>query len=50
MHHHPLAIDVTDLQVSCFCATSAGGIHRHQEYAMEGCISGLNQSRNLFLA
>src|SRR5271168_2919853 len=50
MDHHPLAVDVTHLQVSRFRAAGAGGIHRHQQDAMKGCIRGLNQSRDLFLA
>ena len=50
MNHHPLAVDVADLQVGCFCATCAGGIHRHQQDAMKGCIRGVNQTRDFFLA
>src|SRR5271168_934830 len=49
MDHHPLAVDVTDLQMSRFCAACAGGIHRHQQDAMKGCIGSLNQSRDFFL-
>src|SRR3984885_9514346 len=49
MDHHPLAVDVTDLQVSRFCAACAGGIHRHQQDAMKRCVRGLNQSRDFFL-
>ena len=49
MNHHPLAVDVADLQVGRFRATCAGGIHRHQQDAMEGCIRRLNQSRDFFL-
>ena len=49
MNHHPLAVDVADLQVSRFCAACAGGIHRHQQDAMKGCIRRLNQSRDFFL-
>jgi hypothetical protein len=50
MNHHPLAVDVTDLQVGRFCAACAGGIHGHQQDAMKGCIRRLNQSRDFFLA
>src|ERR1035438_9290817 len=50
MDHHPLAVDVTDLQMSRFCAACTGGIHRHQQDAMKGCIRRLNQSRDFFLA
>ena len=49
MYHHPLAVDVADLQVGRFRAAGAGGIHRHQQDAMKGCIRRLNQSRNFFL-
>src|ERR1700722_9615874 len=47
--HHPLAVDVADLQMGRFCAACAGGIKRHQQDAMKGFISGINQPRNLFL-
>src|SRR5664279_4794950 len=50
MNHHPLAVDVADLQMSRFCTACAGGIHRHQQDAMKGCIRRLNQSRDFFLA
>src|SRR5271163_455948 len=49
MDNHAIAVDVPDLQMSCFCAARAGGIHGHQQDAMEGCIRGLNQSRDFFL-
>src|ERR1700683_896571 len=49
MNHHPLAVDVTDLQVGRFCAACTGGIHRHQQDAMKRCVGGLNQSRDFFL-
>src|SRR6202034_406251 len=35
MDHHPLAVDVTDLQVSRFCAACTGRIHGHQQHAMK---------------
>src|ERR1700676_678855 len=50
MDNHPLAVDVTDLQMSRFCAACAGGIHRHQQDAMKRRIRTLNQSRDFFLA
>src|ERR1700684_31153 len=49
MDYHPLAVDVTDLQVSRFCAACAGGIHRHQLDAMKRRIRGFNQSCDFFL-
>src|ERR1017187_9234393 len=50
MNHHPLAVDVADLEVGRFRAACAGGIKRHQEDAMKGGIRGVDQSRNFFLA
>src|SRR5450631_242074 len=50
MNHHPLAVDVADLQVGRFCAACAGGIKRHQKDAMKGGIRGVDQARNLLLA
>ena len=45
-----LAVDVADLQVGQFCAARAGGIEGHQQGAMEGCVRGVDQTRNFFLA
>ena len=50
MDNHPLAVDVTDLQVSRFCASCTGGIKRHEKDAMKGGIRGVDQSRDFFLA
>src|SRR5580658_701052 len=50
MDNHPLAVDVADLQVGRFRAASAGGIHGHQQDAMEGGICRVDQARHLFLA
>ena len=49
MHHHPLAVDVANLQVGCLCAAGAGGIERHQQDAMKGAIRSVDQPRNLLL-
>ena len=49
MNDHPLAVDVADLEMGRFRAACAGGIHRHQQDAMKGCVRGLNQSRDFFL-
>src|ERR1700745_1511735 len=35
MNHHPLAVDVADLQVGRFGAACAGGIERHEQHAMK---------------
>src|ERR1700692_4314890 len=50
VNHHPLAVDVADLQVGRFCAACAGGIKRHKKDAMKGCIRGVDQARDLLLA
>src|ERR1022692_3187342 len=50
MNHHPLAVDVADLQVGRFCAACTGGIKRHQKDAMKGGIRGVDQARDLLLA
>ena len=50
MNHHPLAVDVSDLQVGRFRAAGAGGIKRHQQDAVKGAFRGVDQTRNLLLA
>jgi len=50
MNHHPLAVDVADLQVGRLCTACAGGIERHQKDAMEGAIRGVDQASNFLLA
>src|ERR1700758_1491272 len=50
MNHHPLAVDVSDLQVGRFRAACAGGIKRHQQDAVKGAFRGVDQTRNLLLA
>src|ERR1035437_1491866 len=49
MNHHPLAVDVADLQVGGFCAARTGGIKRHQKDAMKGGVRGVDQTRYLLL-
>src|ERR1019366_1676119 len=49
VNHHPLAVDVADLQVGRFCAACAGGIERHQKDAMKGGVRGVDQARDLLL-
>jgi len=49
LNHHPLAVDVADLEAGRFRAAGAVGIHRHQQDAMKGRVCGLNQSRDFFL-
>jgi hypothetical protein len=50
MDHHPLAVDVADLQVGRFCATCASGIERHQKNAVNRGVCGVDQPRYLLLA
>jgi hypothetical protein len=50
MDDHALAVDVADLQVSDFSATSAGGIQRHQQDAVEGPLRRIDQTCDLLLA
>src|ERR1035437_1405046 len=50
MNHHPLAVDVADLQVGRFCAARARGIQRHQQDAMKGGVRRVDQARHLLLA
>src|ERR1035437_3467237 len=50
VNHHPLTVDIADLQVGRFCAACSGGIKRHQKDAMKGGIRGVDQARDLLLA
>src|ERR1035437_9519063 len=50
VNHHPLAVDVADLQVGRFCAACTSGIKRHQKDAMKGGVRGVDQARDLLLA
>jgi hypothetical protein len=50
MDNHPLAVDVTDLQMSRFGSARASGIQRHQQDAMKGELSRVDQTRNPLLA
>src|SRR6266567_7816638 len=38
VNHHPLAVDVADLQAGRFCASRTGGIESHQKDAMKRSI------------
>src|ERR1019366_3983175 len=50
MNHHPLAVDVADLQAGRFCAAGTGGIERHQKDAMKGAIGSVDQTCYFLLA
>lgn len=50
MNHHPLAIDVTHLQMCHFRAASSSAIKSHQENPIKGQFGGIDQACNLFPA
>ena len=50
MNHHPLAVDVTDLQVGRFRAPCTRGIERHQQDAMKLRVCCVNEACHLLLA
>src|ERR1700722_7997431 len=50
MNHHTLAIDVAHFEVCQFSAPYSGGVERHQQRAMEGSQSCVDESCNFFLA
>ena len=50
MNHHPLAVDVADLEMGQFRATHACGVERHQDGAMKKVTCCIDQPPDLFLA
>jgi hypothetical protein len=48
MNDHALAVDVADLQVRHFCATCSCRIEGHQQDAMKGEFSRVDQMRYFF--
>src|SRR5467141_1601946 len=50
MNHHALAVDIADLQVYYLSTPQAGSVERHEQSAMEGSVSGIDESCNFFLA
>ena len=50
MNHHPLAVDVADLEVGCLCATCPSGIKRHQQDAVKRGICRVDQACHFLLA
>src|SRR5262249_3256617 len=50
MDEHPLAVDIADLQVGHLRAACASGIKRHEQDAMKGDSSRLDQTSDLLLA
>src|SRR5260370_40304995 len=49
MNHHPLAVDVADLQAGRFCAACPGGIEGHQQDAMKLRVCRVDQTCDFFL-
>src|ERR1700726_3594057 len=47
---HALAVDIADLQVSYLSTPQTGSVERHEQSAMEGSASGIDESCDLFLA
>src|SRR6266446_2573709 len=50
VNHHALTVDVTHFQAREFGTPESGGVQRHQQSAMEGRASRIDESRNFFLA
>src|SRR5713226_1189451 len=50
VNDHALAVDVRNLQVGQLGASHSGGVERHQQRAMEGSASRIDESRHFFLA
>src|SRR5262245_18169655 len=50
MNHHALAVDMADLQVGYLSTPQAGSVERHEQSAMEGSVSGIDESCDFFLA
>ena len=47
--HHPLAIDVADLQASQLGVANAGGVEGHEHGSIKGSRSGIDELRYFFL-
>src|SRR5215470_17718837 len=50
MNHHALAVDVADLQVCYLSTAQTGSVERHEQSAMEGSASGIDEACDFFLA
>ncbi len=50
VNHHALAVHVTDFQGALNSRVpDAGGVKRHEQNALVGCASGIDELRNFFL-
>src|SRR6201984_1042144 len=50
MDHHALAVDIADLQVCYLSTPQTSSVERHEQSAMEGSASGIDESCDFFLA
>ena len=50
MNHHALAVDIVDFQVCYLSTAQTGSVERHEQSAMEGSASGIDESCDFFLA
>src|ERR1700746_2267406 len=50
MNHHALAVDIVDFQVCYLSTPQTGSVERHEQSAMEGSASGIDEASDFFLA
>jgi len=50
VNHHALVVDVTHFEARELGTTESGGVQRHQQSAMEGRASRIDELRDFFLA
>jgi hypothetical protein len=50
VNDHALTVDIADPQVGQLGAPQAGSVECHQQSAMERSVSGIDETRNFFLA
>src|SRR5713226_3253303 len=50
VNHHALTVDVAHFQTREFGTPESGGVERHQQSAMQGRASRIDESRHFFLA
>jgi hypothetical protein len=50
VNHHALAVDVRNFQVRQLSTPESGGVKRHQQRAVVGSASRVDESHNFFLA
>ena len=50
VNHHALTVDIADFQAREFGTPESGGVEGHQQSAMQGRASRIDESRDFFLA